>query len=62
MPVRDMRRYADLVRQGEGTLGARRALFEAHRDRVLIRMAELQRDLEVLNYKIEVYGQTERDR
>ena len=59
MPVRDMRRYADLARQGDQTLGARRALFEAHRDRVLARMAELQQDLEMLNYKIEIYGKAE---
>jgi DNA-binding transcriptional MerR regulator len=59
MPVRDMRRYADLARQGDHTIGARRALFKAHRDRVLARMAELEEDLKVLNYKIEVYGQME---
>ncbi|MCX4388468.1 MerR family transcriptional regulator [Micromonospora peucetia] len=45
MPVRDMRRYAELARQGDGTLGTRRALFEAHRARVLTRMAELEEDL-----------------
>jgi DNA-binding transcriptional MerR regulator len=60
MPVRDMRRYAELARQGDHTLGARRQLFEAHRDRVLARMAELEQDLAVLNFKIEVYGQMER--
>jgi DNA-binding transcriptional MerR regulator len=61
MPVRDMRRYAELARQGDRTLGERRALFEAHRDRVLTRIAELQEDLEVLNYKIDVYGKMERE-
>ncbi|MEH1126050.1 MerR family transcriptional regulator [Micromonospora sp. CPCC 206061] len=61
MPVRDMRRYAELARQGDRTLGARRALFEAHRDRVLARIAELEEDLEVLNYKIDVYGKMERE-
>jgi DNA-binding transcriptional MerR regulator len=60
MPVRDMRRYAELARQGDHTLGARRQLFEGHRDRVLARMAELEQDLAVLNFKIEVYGQMER--
>lgn len=62
MPVRDMRRYAELARQGEHTLGARRALFEAHRDRVLARMAELEEDLKVVNYKIDLYGRRERER
>ncbi|MEV4540967.1 MerR family transcriptional regulator [Micromonospora echinaurantiaca] len=59
MPVRDMRRYADLARQGDGTLGARRALFEAHRARVLARMADLAEDLKVLDHKIDAYRRAE---
>ncbi|MEV4769597.1 MerR family transcriptional regulator [Micromonospora humida] len=62
MPVRDMRRYAELARQGDRTWAARRALFEAHRVRVLARMAELEEDLKVLNYKIETYRCTEEGR
>ncbi|WP_173075595.1 MerR family transcriptional regulator [Phytohabitans rumicis] len=61
MPVRDMRRYAELAREGDGTLGARRRLFEQHRDRVLTRIAELEEDLKVLNYKIDVYGKMEQE-
>ncbi|MFC4020247.1 MerR family transcriptional regulator [Micromonospora sp. GCM10011542] len=61
MPVRDMRRYAELARQGDRTLGARRALFEAHRARVLRRMAELEEDLTVLNYKIDIYRRAEEE-
>ena len=45
MPVRDMRRYAELARLGDRTRDARRALFEAHRARVLARMTELEEDL-----------------
>jgi DNA-binding transcriptional MerR regulator len=55
MPVRDMRRYAELARQGEHTIGARRRLFEAHRERVLARIEELRDDLGVLDYKIDLY-------
>ncbi|MBO4164144.1 MULTISPECIES: MerR family transcriptional regulator [Micromonospora] len=62
MPVRDMRRYAELARQGDRTRAARRALFEAHRVRVLTRMAELEEDLKVLNYKIEIYRCAEEGR
>jgi DNA-binding transcriptional MerR regulator len=61
MPVRDMRRYAELARQGDRTLGARRALFEAHRARVLARMAELEEDLKVLDYKIDAYRRAEEE-
>jgi DNA-binding transcriptional MerR regulator len=59
MPVRDMRRYAELVRQGDATRAQRRQLFEEHRDRVLQRIAELRRDLEVIDYKIEMYRRME---
>jgi DNA-binding transcriptional MerR regulator len=62
MPVRDMRRYAELAREGDATIGARRRLFEQHRDRVLGRIAELEEDLKVLNYKIDLYGEMERGR
>ena len=61
MPVRDMRRYAELARQGDRTMGARRALFEAHRARVLARMAELEEDLRVLDYKIDAYRRAEEE-
>ncbi|QLQ36984.1 MerR family transcriptional regulator [Micromonospora robiginosa] len=61
MPVRDMRRYAELARQGDRTLGARRALFEAHRVRVLTRMAELTEDLKVLDHKIDAYRRAEEE-
>jgi DNA-binding transcriptional MerR regulator len=62
MPVRDMRRYAELAREGDATIGARRRLFEQHRDRVIGRIAELEEDLKVLNYKIDLYGEMERGR
>jgi 4-carboxymuconolactone decarboxylase len=45
MPIRDMQRFVELRRQGDATFAARRALLEAHRDEVLERIAELQRDL-----------------
>ncbi|GIJ77732.1 DNA-binding transcriptional regulator, MerR family [Micromonospora phaseoli] len=59
MPVRDMRRYVELARQGDGTLAARRALFEEHRVRVLEQMAELEEDLKVLDFKIDHYRRAE---
>ncbi|MFV2101117.1 MerR family transcriptional regulator [Micromonospora sp. LOL_024] len=59
MPVRDMRRYVELARQGDGTLGARRGLFEEHRLRVLAQMAELEEDLKVLDFKIDHYRRAE---
>jgi DNA-binding transcriptional MerR regulator len=61
MPVRDMRRYAELARQGEHTIGARRRLFEAHRERVLARIDELREDLGVLDFKIGLYRKMEEE-
>jgi DNA-binding transcriptional MerR regulator len=59
MPVRDMRRYAELAREGDHTLGERIRLFEEHRARVLARIAELRQDLEVIDYKIDIYRKVE---
>ena len=55
MPVREMRRYAELVRTGPSTAGERLRLFEEHRERVLARIADLQRDLDAINFKIDLY-------
>lgn len=55
MRVRDMLRYAELARNGPGTFGARCELLEEQRERVVARIAELQTDLDLLNYKISAY-------
>jgi DNA-binding transcriptional MerR regulator len=56
MPVREMLRYVRLARSGPHTAAQRRALLETHRDQVLARIAELQGDLKMINYKIDLYG------
>ena len=59
MSIRDMQRFAQLRRAGPGTVAARRALLEAHRDEVVERIAELQRDLHSLTEKIAHYDELE---
>ena len=59
MPVREMLRFVQLVRSGPHTMRQRRAILEAHRDRVLARVADLQRDLDVINFKIDLYAREE---
>ena len=59
MPVREMRRYAELARTGPATVAERLRLFEEHRERVLERIAELHRDLDAINGKIAFYRQME---
>src|SRR6266545_1008951 len=59
MPVREMRRYAELARSGPATVAERLRLFEEHRERVLARIADLQRDLDAINAKIGIYRRME---
>ncbi|MEU6121029.1 MerR family transcriptional regulator [Streptomyces sp. NPDC047123] len=56
MPVADMVRYAELVREGEHTFAERQELLEATRRDVRGRIAELQDTLAVLDYKIDTYA------
>ncbi|WP_455359373.1 MerR family transcriptional regulator [Streptomyces sp. SYSU K21746] len=56
MPVADMVRYAELVREGEHTVAARRELLEQTRRDVRARIAELNDTLAVLDYKINTYA------
>ncbi|MEU8933169.1 MerR family transcriptional regulator [Streptomyces sp. NPDC048409] len=55
MPVADMVRYAELVREGDGTYAERRELLEQTRRDVLTRIAELHDTLSVLDRKISFY-------
>ncbi|MBB3041594.1 MerR family transcriptional regulator [Nocardioides sp. LMS-CY] len=56
MPIRDVRRYAELVRSGEGTEQARLDLLRAHRVQVLARLAEVQEHLGAIDRKIGIYS------
>jgi DNA-binding transcriptional MerR regulator len=55
MPIRQIREYAELIRRGEDTHEARLALLEAHRDAVRAQLAETERNLELIDYKIDFY-------
>ena len=55
MPVSEMQRYAALLPAGPSTERERTELLEAHRDRVLSHIGDLQRDLEMINRKINSY-------
>jgi DNA-binding transcriptional MerR regulator len=58
MPIRDVRRYADLVRAGDGNEEERLDLLRAHRQVVLTRLAEVQEHLGAIDYKIGLYEDT----
>ena len=55
MPIRRIREYAELVWAGEGNERERLALLEAHREDVLARLAEIERNLELVDFKIGLY-------
>lgn len=58
MPIRDVRRYADLVRAGAGNEEERLALLHAHRDSVLRQLAEVTAHLGAIDHKIGIYEHT----
>jgi DNA-binding transcriptional MerR regulator len=55
MPIREVRRYAELMKAGDATDEERLALLEAHRDVVLAGLEETARNLELIDWKINVY-------
>jgi DNA-binding transcriptional MerR regulator len=55
MPIRTIRRYAELVSAGRGNEQDRLALLEGHRAEVLAKIAELHENLELIEHKIDVY-------
>jgi DNA-binding transcriptional MerR regulator len=55
MPIKAIRRYAELVAAGRGNEPERLALMEAHRAAVIAKLAELQKNLELIDHKIDVY-------
>lgn len=57
MPIRLMREYAELRREGIGTARRRKQILIEHRRDVLKHINELHACLEILNYKITNYEQ-----
>ncbi len=55
MPIRHVRRYVELVREGDDTQASRQAILLAHRSEVVAQMEELQRCLDVIDAKIAYY-------
>ena len=58
MPIRKVREYADLVRDGGGNEVARLAVLEAHRQEVLAHLEQTRRNLEAIDRKISYYRET----
>jgi DNA-binding transcriptional MerR regulator len=55
MPIKTIRRYAQLVSAGPGNEQERLTLLEAHRADVTAKLAEVQENLRLIDHKIDVY-------
>ena len=55
MPIREVRRYAELMKAGDATNEERLVLLEAHRDNVLAGLEATARNLELVEWKISFY-------
>ena len=60
MPIRRIRQYAELVRDGDGNWDERLALLEVHRADVKRKLAETRKNLELIDYKINLYRERAR--
>ncbi len=58
LPIDVLIEYVALVLQGDKTVPARKEILISQRDQLLSRMAEIQKTVDLLNYKIEVYENT----
>ena len=55
LPVEVLIEYVALVQQGDKTIEARKEILKEQRDLVSARLAEMQKTLDLLDHKIEVY-------
>jgi MerR family transcriptional regulator, aldehyde-responsive regulator len=55
LPIEVLIEYVALVQRGDGTIEARKEILVDQRKLLLGRMQEMQKTLDILNHKIEVY-------
>jgi DNA-binding transcriptional MerR regulator len=55
LPIEALIEYIALVQQGGKTIEARKEILIEQREQLLARMAEMQKTLDMLDYKIKVY-------
>jgi DNA-binding transcriptional MerR regulator len=58
LPIEVLIEYVGLVQQGDATIAARKEILQEQRAQLAARMAEMQKTLELLDYKISVYENT----
>ena len=55
MPIKQIKEFIRLCLKGDNTLDVRREIFITHREEVINQMAELQKNLDKINCKINYY-------
>jgi len=55
LPIDALIEYYGLVQQGDQTIEARKDILKAHREQLVATMAEIQKTLDLVDYKIKVY-------
>jgi DNA-binding transcriptional MerR regulator len=55
LPIEVLIEYVGLVQQGDATIEARKQILKEQREHLMARMIEMQKTLDVLDYKISLY-------
>jgi DNA-binding transcriptional MerR regulator len=55
LPIEVLIEYVGLVQQGDGTIEDRKEILKHQREQLAARMEEMQKTLDLLDHKIEVY-------
>jgi len=55
MPIKQIKEYIQLCLKGDNTIDVRREIFITHREEVINQIAELQKNLDKINFKISLY-------
>jgi MerR family transcriptional regulator, aldehyde-responsive regulator len=55
LPIEVLIEYVGLVQQGDHTIGTRKEILKEQRELLVARMKDLQKTLDILDHKIEVY-------
>jgi len=58
LPIEVLIEYMELVQQGDHTIEVRKEILKGQRELLLCRMQEMQKTLDILNYKIKAYENT----
>jgi DNA-binding transcriptional MerR regulator len=58
LPIETLIEYVGLVQQGDQTIEARKEILKEQREQLTARMKEMQKTLELLDFKIKTYENT----